>query len=40
MFKSIVTILILFTISACQTVKAEPIAGEKIGVVLMHGKGG
>ena len=28
------------TLTPSQTVKAEPIAGEKIGVVLMHGKGG
>ncbi len=31
---------LLVTLSACQTIKIEPILGDKIGVLLMHGKGG
>lgn len=29
-----------FLLCACQTTKIEPIAGDRIGIVLMHGKGG
>ena len=32
--------LVLAALSVSQIVKAEPIPGEKIGMVLMHGKGG
>lgn len=30
----------LAALAACQTIKIDPIPGEKIGIVLMHGKGG
>jgi pimeloyl-ACP methyl ester carboxylesterase len=36
----LITILIISGLSACQTVKVDPFKGEKIGVVLMHGKNG
>ena len=32
--------LALAALTACQTVKVDPIPGDKIGIVLMHGKGG
>lgn len=30
----------LAMLSGCETVKIEPIKGDRIGIVLMHGKGG
>ena len=33
-------VLALVVLTASQAVKADPISGDKIGVVLLHGKGG
>ncbi len=32
--------LALAVLTVSQSVKADPIPGDKIGIVLMHGKGG
>ena len=39
-FNFIVISMTLAMLTACQTVKIDPIPGDKIGMVLMHGKGG
>jgi pimeloyl-ACP methyl ester carboxylesterase len=40
-FNLLFTILIVMaSLTACQTTKVEPIPGETIGIVLMHGFGG
>ena len=40
-FNMLITILtVLASLTACQTTKFEPIPGDTIGIVLMHGKGG
>ena len=31
---------VLANLTACQSVKIDPMPGDKIGMVLMHGKGG
>jgi pimeloyl-ACP methyl ester carboxylesterase len=40
MKRTLVVALTIAVLTACQTVKVDPIPGEKIGVVLMHGKWG
>ena len=39
-FNFIVMSLTLTMLTACQTVKIDPIPGDQIGMILMHGKGG
>lgn len=39
-FNVVAMSLAVAAMTACQTVKIDPIASDKIGIVLMHGKGG